>query len=41
MGDQINTVGDEYNPFIAPDGSYLMFNITYEGIQTQETRAGC
>jgi hypothetical protein len=26
IGDNINTAGDEYNPFIAPDGSYLMFN---------------
>lgn len=26
IGENINTAGDEYNPFIAPDGSFLMFN---------------
>lgn len=26
IGNNINTSADEYNPFIAPDGSYLMFN---------------
>lgn len=26
IGKNVNTAGGEYNPFIAPDGSYLMFN---------------
>ena len=26
IGSNINTEGDEYNPFVAPDGSYLIFN---------------
>ena len=35
IGDMINTIGDEYNPFIAPDGSYLMFNsYNWNGIET-------
>ena len=37
IGDKINTVGDEYNPFIAPDGSYLMFNTP----NRNGTKRGC
>ena len=37
IGEKINTTGDEYNPFIAPDGSYLMFNTP----NRNGTKRGC
>ncbi len=31
LGDSINTTGNEYEPFIAPDENYLIFMATYPG----------